>query len=250
MLDGEGIENLFFNLSSKSRLDILRSISAENLRMNEIARKNDITATEASRQIQRLLDELIIEKQPDGSYTLTSYGKLFLHFFPTLEFISKHRQYFLTHDVWRLPSQFISRLGELNGGALCSEIAETVNNIEKMMQTAEEFVWVLTNQAMTSHTNVMIEQVSKGVKFRSLIQENINSNQVRVFGKTVERRVLPSIPALVVITDKEAFLSLLSVDGKIVHSGFFGRDANFMGWVTDFYLYFWNQTKLGYPKLG
>ncbi len=217
--------------------------------MNELARRNDITATEASRQIQRLLDDQIISKQPDGTYTLTNYGKLFLHFFPSFEFISKHRDYFLNHDILRLPNQFVSRLGELNGGVLREEIADVVDRIENMMRSAEEYVWVLTDQAMSVHNNVMVDQVAKGVKFRSLIHERmLNSTRVRVFGTGVERRLMPSIPALVVKTDKEAFFSLLAMDGTLQHSGFFGGDKQFMAWVEDFYMYFWNGPHRSYPK--
>lgn len=217
--------------------------------MNELARRNDITATEASRQIQRLLDDQIISKQPDGAYTLTNYGKLLLHFFPSLEFISQYRAYFLNHDIWRLPSQFISRIGELNGSTLCEEIAAVIDRIGNMMSSAEEYVWVLTDQAVNAHSSVMVDQVAKGIKFRSLIHERmLNSSQVRVFGKSVERRVMPSIPALVVKTDKEAFFSLLALDGTLQHSGFFGGDKQFMAWVEDFYLYFWNGPHRSYPK--
>ena len=227
-MDDDGIENLFFSLSSQSRLDILHALSVDKFKMNELAREIDITATEASRQIQRLLDEFIIEKQPDGVYTLTNYGRLVLHFFPSLEFIFKYKQYFLFHDVWKLPYQLISRLGELSKGTLVTEVADVVDRIENMMRSSEDFVWVITDQAMAVHSNVMAEKISKGVKFRSLIHEKINSSQVRVFGKNVERRVLSSIPALVVITEKEAFVSLLSIDGKLDPSGFFGADPLFM----------------------
>lgn len=247
-MDNKGIENLFFNLSSKSRIDILQSISADNLRMNEIARKNEITATEASRQIQRLLDESIIQKLPDGSYTLSNYGKLLLHFLPGLEFIFKNKQYFSDSDLWKLPYHFINRIGELSSGYLCNEVSETVNKIETMMKESNEFVWVLTDQAMTVHSDVMLERTAKGVKFRSLIHERlIESSQVRVFGKNVERRLLQVIPALVVITEKEGFFSLLDINGKIAPKGFFGTDPVFMKWVTDFYLYYWNQTSRQYP---
>ncbi|TFH23535.1 hypothetical protein E4G67_02975, partial [Candidatus Bathyarchaeota archaeon] len=120
--------------------------------MNEIARKTDITATEASRQIQRLADELIIQKQPDGAYILPNYGRLVLHFLPSIEFIFKNKQYFLIHDIWQLPYQFINRIGELSKGNLCTQVAETVNRIENMMKTSNEYVWVLTDQAMTTHS--------------------------------------------------------------------------------------------------
>jgi predicted transcriptional regulator len=248
-MNEKGLETLFFNLSSKSRIDILLSLSKENLRMNEIARRNDITATEASRQIQRLLDDAIISKQPDGVYTLTSYGKLFLHFFPPIEFIAKYQGYFLNHDIWRLPGPFISRLGELNSGVLSEEIAEVIDRIENMMRSAEQYVWVLTDQAVNVHNDAMIEQVSKGIKFRSLIHERmLKTSQLKIPPKSVERRVMPSIPALVVKTEKEAFLSLLSMDGTMVPSGFFGNDIQFMGWIEDFYMYYWNRTPSIYLK--
>ena len=70
----DGLENLFFNLSSESRLDILDAVGVEGLRMNEIAKKVDITATEASRQIQRLSDDSLIQKHTDGTYELSNFG--------------------------------------------------------------------------------------------------------------------------------------------------------------------------------
>ena len=219
--------------------------------MNEIARKTDITATEASRQIQRLVDELILQKHPDGAYFLTNYGRLVLHFLPSLEFIFKHKQYFLIHDIWQLPYQFINRLGELSQGILFTGVAEVVNRIENMMKLSDDYVWVLTDQAMTTHSDVMNEKILKGIKFRSLIHERlVNSSQVRVFGKNVERRLLSSIPALVVVTEKEAFFSFLSMDGKIDPSGFFGTDPIFMKWVVDFYLYNWDLTNRKYPQIN
>lgn len=243
-LDENGIDNLFFSLASESRLDLLHALSTEKLRMNEIARKIDITATEASRQTQRLQEEGIIQKQPDGTYILTNYGKLILHFFPTLEFIFKHKDYFLFHDIWQLPNQFISRMGELSQGKLCTEMAGTVNGIENMMRTAKDHVWAITDQVMDVHSKIMTEQVSKGVEFRSLFPEKlIHSTHIKVSGK-YEKRMLTSMPGLVVITEKEAFVSLLTLDGKLSHEGFFGNDISFIKWATDLFLHYWHTSKI------
>jgi len=248
-VDDNGIETLFFSLASESRLDILHALSGDNLKMKEIARKIDITATEASRQIQRLQDELIIQKQIDGTYTLTNHGKLLLHFFPSFKFIFKHKQYFIAHDVWQLPPQFISRIGELSQGTMYTEMAETVNKIENMMRTSEDHVWVITDQVMAVHNNVMTERISKGVQFRSLIHERlINSPQIQLSGKNVDRKVLSSIPALFTMTEKEAYVALLSTDGKLDYAGFSGDDPSFMKWANDLFLYYWEQAKRVYPK--
>lgn len=248
MID-KGIENLFFCLASESRLDILNALSLNELKMNEIARKINITPTEASRQIQRLTDELIIQKQPDGVYILTNYGKLILHFFPSLDFIFRHRQYFLNHDVWQLPSQFISRLGELTHATLFTEMADTVNKIENMMKSSNDHVWTMTDQIMAVHENTMKEKLLKGIKLKSILHERlIGSSQVQAFSKNVERRVIASIPGLLSITEKEGFFALLSKDGKLSSSGFFGSDPQFMKWVNDVFLYYWDKTKSSYLR--
>jgi predicted transcriptional regulator len=240
-LDSDRIENLFFNLASESRTDILYTLSTDTLRMNEIARKIDITATEASRQIQRLLEESLILKQPDSTYTLTNYGKLVLHMVPSLDFVFKHKHYFLNHDVWRLPPQFINRLGELSKGILCEEIAEIVDGIENMMQSSEDYVYVITDQVMSVHNRVMTEQLSKGIKFRAIIHERlVDPSHVDPSGADVDRRVLSSIPGLLSITEKEALVAFLTMDGKVGNAGFFGSDASFLRWAKDLFLYYWD----------
>jgi DNA-binding transcriptional ArsR family regulator len=52
--NNEGLGKLLFELASESRLAILRELQKENLKMQEIARRLDVTATEAFRQLQRL----------------------------------------------------------------------------------------------------------------------------------------------------------------------------------------------------
>ncbi len=250
-MDGNGIKNLFFSLASESRLDIVNELSSNELKMNEIARKINITPTEASRQIQRLIDELIIQKNINGAYTITNYGKLVIHFFPPLDFILKHRQYFLEHNVWQLPSQFICRLGELSQAILFTEMADTVNKIEEMMQSSNDHVWTITDQIMAVHENTMKEKLSKGIKLKSIVHERlIRSSQVQAFGKNVERRVIATVPGLFSITEKEAFFALLSMDGKLSSSGFFGNDPQFMRWVNDVFLHYWESANTNYPRMN
>jgi predicted transcriptional regulator len=92
----EGVEKLFFELASESRLGILRKLMEKDWKMNEVARKLDLTTTETFRQLQRLSEGLLVEKQPEGTYSITEYGRLVLQLSSSLEFVSKHKQYFKT----------------------------------------------------------------------------------------------------------------------------------------------------------
>ena len=127
MGEESGLEKLFFELASENRLCIIRELQKENLKMQEIARRLDITPTEAFRQLERLSTAMLVHKQPDGTFTLGEYGKLVFQISASLDFISKHK-YFSTHDLMRLPSQFVSRLGELSRAEFG---ADTIENKPK-----------------------------------------------------------------------------------------------------------------------
>ena len=123
----EGIEKLFFDLASESRLDIIRELQEQNLKNNELGGKLDLTATEAFRQLQHLTEARLVQRLFDGTYAITNYGKLALQLLQSLEFTFEHKEYFLNHDVWRLPYQFVNRIGELSRSTLCMDTIENIN---------------------------------------------------------------------------------------------------------------------------
>ena len=86
MENAERLDRLFFELASESRLNILQELQTKNLKMQEIARRLDLTATDAFRQLERLSAALLVQRQPDGAYALTQYGKLELHLSSSMDF--------------------------------------------------------------------------------------------------------------------------------------------------------------------
>ena len=98
-----GIEKLFFELASENRLSILHELTKENLKMQEIARRLDVTATEAFRQLERLSAALLVQRQPDGTFAIAEYGEIVLQLSSSLDFVSKYKDYFSKHDIIRLP---------------------------------------------------------------------------------------------------------------------------------------------------
>ena len=95
----QGLDKLFFELASESRLSILFELQAGGLRMQEIARRLKITDTETSRQLLRLSEASLIQKQPDGAYSVTEYGKLLLQFSCSFEFALKFKQSLLKRNL-------------------------------------------------------------------------------------------------------------------------------------------------------
>ncbi len=240
-----GIEKLFYDLASESRLAIIRELKEENLKNNELAGKLDLTATEAFRQLQHLTRALVVQRLPDGTYKITNYGKLTLQLLQSLEFTFEHKKYFLNHDIWRLPYQFVNRIGELSRSTLCMETIENMNRACHLFSEAEKNAWAMGEKLLEPLGQAMTEPISKGVKFRFLGCESRlpNFNNVPKEAPHVELKILTDVPITVVYSEKEAFICLPSTEGRMDYAAFHSKDQMFVNWVRDVFLYYWDKGK-------
>jgi len=240
------LEKLFFELASENRLSILRELQKESLRMQEIARRLGVTATEAFRQLERLSDASLVQRQPDGTFALAEYGKLVLRISSSLDFISKYKEYFSTHELTRLPDQFVSRLGELSRAELETDTIESLNKGAKWFTEAKQYVWAIGEGTIPEHMiPVMNEQVQRGIEIRMLLPEGrlpAVENTAKA-PRNVEIKRLSECPATIALTEKAAGVTFRRTGGKMDYSGFFGDDQVFHNWVRDLFLYYWERGK-------
>jgi predicted transcriptional regulator len=237
------LEKLFFELASESRLSILHELEKENLKMQEIARRLNVTATEAFRQLERLSAALLVKKQSDGTFALAEYGKMVLQLSSSLDFVSKYRLYFSMHDVMRLPFQLVNRLGELSQASLGMDTIENLNRAERAFMEAEEFGWGIAEGTIPVQMNqIMAEKVQKSLKLKFILPEN-RLPAATVMVKNVEVKGVSEIPAIVVLTEKEGAVCFRQLGGRVDYAGFFGKDPTFLNWVKDLFLYYWEKGK-------
>ena len=246
MEDQEGIDRLFLELASESRLDILRELQTKGLKMRELARRLDLTATEAFRQLKRLTEASLVQRQPEGSYTIAPYGKLVLQLSSSLEFVFKHREYFSTHDLSRLPYAFVNRIGELSQAKLSMETMENISKGEQMIGQAEQYMWAMvegpSNELMTP---TVAEQSRRGVKYRFLVPERLLPAGSGPPGtaQDFEARGLSDIPAIIALTEKEAGVFFRFIGGRADYAGFLAKDPSSLNWTKDLFLYYWDKGK-------
>jgi predicted transcriptional regulator len=242
----EGVEKLFFELSSESRLDILRELQIKSLKMQEIARRLNVTPTEAFRQLQRLSEALLVQKQTEGTFAITQYGKLMLQLSSSLDFVFKHKNYFSTHDVCRLPHQFVNRIGELSQTNLIMDTIEGLNKAERMFIEAEQYTWGLAEGRVPELMGpIMNEQIRKGLKVRMLVLESfLPPNAIPPANlPNLEIRTLSEIPTIIALTEKEAAICFHLIGGRTDYGGFYGKDPMSLNWVKDLFLYYWDKGK-------
>jgi len=248
MDDKEGLDKLFFELASESRLGILFELQTKNLKMQEVAQKLSLTHTEVFRQLQRLSEALLIQKKPEGTYAITQNGKLLLELSRSFEFVSRFRRSLLSRDFERIPYQFINRLGELSQAKLSVDTNEMINDAEQLILGAEKYLWLI-GQRPLSGLNEKVDEVSqRGVQVKLLFDEDSRKFYDNIPEKrNFEKRVVPTIPAIILINEKLAGINILSTDKRGDSMVLYGSDPKLLRWADDLFLYFWEQGKRCFP---
>jgi predicted transcriptional regulator len=225
-------------------MNVLLELQKQRLKLSHISKKLDMTVTEASRHLQRLSEAKLIQKDADSSYGLTPFGTLTLSLLSGLNFVSENRQYFLEHEVSYLPSEFIGRIGELSASSLGNrDIMTGFRLAEIMLQEASKYIWILSDQVLTSGVPIIGEKMKSGLEFRFIFPENLvpPPGVKPVLG--TQRRTLPKVEEIILMTDKEAWFGFPDLNGKIDYVLFLSKDLKFHTWCRDLFQYRWEQAK-------
>lgn len=244
-IDEDPVSDIHFLLTNADRRKIIEELQTQNLKLNEVAKKMDMTATEACRQLQRLTDAGLLEKSSEGKYHSTPYSRLILESSTAMNFISKHREFFLNHDTSLIPPEFRARFGELSKTALRTEAVVNINTASLVLKDADRQIDIMTEQHLEHNAQILRRQSLRGVKVRSIVQENMNEKIVEGTDLQTawERRSVPRICAMVVLTEKVVGIALPKLDGKMDYQVLEGTDPESMRWAGDLFEQQWSRAR-------
>jgi predicted transcriptional regulator len=248
--DEDRLSDLHFQLSSADRRRIIEELQTQNLKLNEVAKKMGFTATEAFRQLQRLTDAGFLEKTSDGKYRSTPYSKLILESSAAMDFLSRHREYFLEHDASLIPPPFRARFGELSKTVLNTEAVPNINTGSEVLKNAEKRIDVMGEYRLEQHVQIARQKSLEGVKVRTILQENnIESLKEELISskQSMERRFIPRVCAVMIMTEKIVGFVLPRLDGKMDYQVFAGNDPESMKWASDLFEDQWNKARPWHP---
>ena len=242
----ERLHKLLFELSSPERISIMSKLEKDECKLSQLSRKLQLTVTETSRHLQRLNEAKLIQKNSNGKYGLTQFGRLAMFLLEDLSFLLAHREYFLEYDASGVPRQFIDRFGELAHGVYVGEALGNLEEGENRIREAQKFVWILSDAVLTNSVPILMEKVKKPFDLRIVLPEGKfppeNASRLPLASNT-HKRVLPKIDVLIVMTESYAVFCLPTWSGKIDYTGFSGQDARFRKWCRDLFLYYWERAK-------
>ncbi len=131
----EHLAELLFILASMDRLTLLSEIGVEKCRLGQLTAKLSATPQETSKHLSRLRNAKLIEKDSEGLFGLTAFGRVIMYIIPSIRFVSKNREYLLSHDIFSIPLEFIERLGELQGGEHADNVGQSWHTSSRSYKT-------------------------------------------------------------------------------------------------------------------
>jgi predicted transcriptional regulator len=234
--------NLLLELANPVRMKILRTIAIQPGTVESVAQEVGASVEETRTSIDRLCNFKFLDRGADGNYRASPLGHLALSTLADMDFVAQHSDFFQDHELSLLPSDLVSRLGELAESKRTDGSVTNIQRAERVIRRSEGRVWAVTNEVMLDVVPVIREKISQGADFRIIIDQTFKPPES--FEATIPElwRTVAKIPAMTVVTGSEAMLffpnNKLEVDTS---KAFASDDPQFMKWCEDLVEYLWNE---------
>jgi predicted transcriptional regulator len=260
----EDTARTFFELGSAQRIALIFKIAESKCNLAKLSRDLDSTMPEVRRNIIRLTNSRFIEREYDGKFVLTTFGKTILEQIPTLDFLSRNKDYFSDHIFSPLPSKFRSRIGSLSNSILISGFVSVDECLKDIYDKSQRYAYAMIPEVPLDLIGSIAARLKKAenkdFKFsyvlpthavvprrRRDLLEALGFDELLKNG-TVERRMVNSLLVGVVLNDKQAAIIFPRIqrNNKIeidMTSMFYSDDPDFHEWCLDYYRYIWHNAR-------
>jgi predicted transcriptional regulator len=247
----ESLCDLLFEVSNEDRLRILLRLDKGALNITTLSKKLEITTQEVSRHITRLNDVGLTRKDADGLHSLTPFGELVKRQLQGFMFTSRCDDYFKAHSLAGMPSEFVSRIGELEGSNFVDDVMVVFHNVERMIQEAEEYIYRLTDRYFMMALPHLEAATERGVELRLLQSRTFDYppdwpgpgvvlREARL-GGVFKLRKSDTADVFLAMSEKEvAALAFPAADGRFDYLGFNSKDEGTHRWCLDLFRCIWD----------
>ena len=223
----------------------------------EIAKHQNFTTQEISRNLSRLNEVGLTYKDVAGFYHLSPLGELAITLLREFEFISKHKSYFINHRVSHLPPEFLRRLSELSGSHETNSLMDFLHYIDTIIKESKEFVNLLVDQFPLMVIGSIINAIKRGVRVSIIESSEVtagpsmdlasleDSEAISSIGfmPHVEKKTTKRVDEFIILSESKCAIAFPTRDGKFDYIGFVSSDEKSMRWCSGLFQHSWE--KLG-----
>ncbi|MBN1682450.1 DUF1724 domain-containing protein, partial [Candidatus Bathyarchaeota archaeon] len=254
--------DLLFEMASQERHNILLILRDESANLTYLSNKSGLNLPETRRHVTRLMDVDLVERNPDGKYSLTYFGLRILELVEEFSFFTQHKEYFLTHSIDYIPREFRLRLRDLSKSEFHDNILIFIRAIDQVIRYAEKEIWLLVDQFPLNHLSIILEAVERGIRFKIIEPQNrfINPDLEALapreslaldkmrYTPLVEQRMFEDVNLLMIMSEKECVIAFPTIEGEFDYRGFRSSDKTFLAWCRELFQYYWDNASDRTPK--
>jgi predicted transcriptional regulator len=227
-----------------------------------LAKHLGITMQEAHRNFNRLMDAGIVSRDSNGSYSLTTFGNTIMTQIPSINFLSKNRNYFSDHFFANLPMKFVQRIGSLDNSNFIRGLVAVIEEIKELYRNSHEYIYGMIPQVPLDLMEVAAKTVmERKIRFNYILPKNaaipkkgkdflneINYQELLKKG-LVERKMIDEVKVSIVLNEKKALVMFPSVKGETDMNAAFSNSVDrennklFHEWCLDYFRYSWLDAK-------
>ena len=214
------------------------------------------TVQEVHRNFERLTNAGLVEKDKDGNFMVTQYGRVICTQMPSMIFLSKHKNYFQTNDFGDLPLKFIERIGSLSTGVYVKGFAKVLEHWKKIYKNAKYYVYEIHSEVPIDLIEPLLKKAKNDkVNIHYILSEDavVPKGRKKTLNKhgftellergVIERRMTPTVQTIVVLNEKDACVSFPTKDGEAdISQLFYSANPRFHEWCLDYFRYFWYES--------
>ena len=255
------VYDLFFELSNEERITILTELEREPQKLTQLSTKLELSNQEISRQLNRLFKINLIQKDVDGLHHLTPFASSALNLMSSYAFLTKNREYFTTHTPLRIPQDHLMSIGFLVETKFSDDVLMNFYYLEKMMQEAEDYIWLMTDQILTSLLPLAQKKRAEGVVFKQIVWDNINlpptfydwfSDKRELFQQQTPekatRKFTKNLGIIIAMSEKEVSqIFFPDIEGRFDYKGFRSQSKNALDWGKKIFLDYWDKATTKIP---
>lgn|SRR5574341_129131 len=252
MEDFSNTGKIFVELAGELRLQMLMRLNQQNMRLSELAEELDATMQEAHRNINRLIDIGLAEKQAGGLLSLTTFGKVMLKQIPTFAFLAEHEKYFEDHTLGDLPMKFIQRIGALYNGEVIRGVVRVFETWKFIYHDAKEYIYEILAQVPLDLIGPKVERINTGVKLQYVLGQDVvvPKGRLELLQKLgwrdlmsrglIERKMADKVQVVTVLNERQASVLFPDLKGEAdLNMMFYSEDPLFHEWCLDYFRYKW-----------
>jgi predicted transcriptional regulator len=255
-------EEIFRQLANSHRLQIMSSLHTRNGKMSTISKEMKARMQDVKRNLDNLLNEGLVERDSHGVFSLTTFGSTIVRQIPSMDFLSKNKEYFSNHNFGEIPEKFIHRIGELNQSKFIKGYVTVIECIKEMYKQSEEYIYGMLPEVSLELVEAVISKIkTRNIKFSYILPEKAivpkvsyelvkDSSYIALLHQgLINGRMVKKISAAVVVTDKQAAIMFPHVDGETdIRTMFYNGnidsdDGRFHEWCLDFFKHNWENSE-------